>query len=771
MTPLLTRSSSALAGLRTWLVARSMAHPRAVIAATAVITVLLGAQIPRIRIDTDPTHMLPADFPVRRYNDRVDRDFALHPNVVVVGMVRPAGILTGEGLRAVADLTEAITRLPGVAARDVSSLATVEDLTADGGTLHLRPLLASAPAGQGALASWRARVLSNPLFRGRYISADGTATALYVPVTSSGNSKAVADSIRGLLPRDGTFYVTGDSVARDTLGAEVFGQMAIFSPLAALTMCLVLWFVFRSGLLIAANMAVACISAIWSMGLFVALGVPIHIMSSMAPVFLMAIATDTVHIFNELAFRFHETGDKRRAIGGALAAVGGPIALSDVTTAIGFASLATATILPIKIFGLTVAVGTLVILLTSFTLVPAILALVPPERLPRPRRTSAAPWLERLGRLCVRRARAIGLASLAVLLVAGLGLSRIRVNDNIIHWFKPGSALRTADTMLNEKLGGSATGYLVVEGAADDALEEPSALALMDGLQRELEKNPRVGKTSSVVDSLRRTSLVLHDGDPRFDRIPATRAEAAQYLLLLGMSARPEELDHAIDPAHRQAIIFLQLRSWDSDVMKAVLASTEAYLAGHHSPAVRAVRPAGVATFNLGWSAEVLSGMLESFSLGLAVVLLVLVLAQRSLVWGAVTFLPLLATIVVLYGAVGLIGKDFDMAIAVLSTLSVGLAIDFAIHFVGRLRERMRERGPLSGALVWTVARPGRGIALNAVLFAFGFSTMVFADLMPYVTVAVLMIAIMLVAAVLTLLLLPGVILRWRRWLFAEGLP
>ena len=49
------------------------------------------------------------------------------------------------------------------------------------------------------------------------------------------------------------------------------------------------------------------------------------------------------------------------------------------------------------------------------------------------------------------------------------------------------------------------------------------------------------------------------------------------------------------------------------------------------------------------------------------------------------------------------------MPISVLSTLSLGLAVDFAIHFVSRFQQRYRETRDLEAALVWTVARPGRG--------------------------------------------------------------
>lgn len=774
---MLDRTLNALTGF-------SIQRPRLVISLTIAFTLAFGSFLPRMAVDTDPKHMLPATSPVRQHNDRVEQEFALHADVIVLGVVNEGGIFNRDTLRVVSRLTAEIQGLAGVVSRDVTSLTTVDDVTADGGGLAVRPLLREVPETEAELSALRRAVAGNPLLIGRVVSRDATVTAISVPLEPSANGKKIADEIRRLLPKEPSgdrYLLAGDPVARDTFGAEMFRQMALFSPAAGLVMCIALWLMFRSLPLVAANMGVAVVGIVWSMGLLVGLGFPVHIMSSMSPVFLMAIATDSVHIFNELAFQLRETGgktdegQKRRAVLDAMAAIGKPVFYSDVTTAAGFAALATASIVPVRIFGLVVAFGTLVILLMSFTLVPAILALLPGERIGRiARQAREVPEQEpsrlvRLGEFCQGRARAIAAGGALALAVAAVGLFRIHVNNNMVHWFKPGSSVRGADRVLNERLGGTATGYLVVQGRAPDAMKDPSLLRAIEGLQRELERDPLVGKTSSVVDVVKRVNLALHRDDPAFDRVPDSAEEVAQDLFLLGTSAKPSDLDNLVDYPFQQANVVLQIKSWDAGAMRGVIRRTAEHLARHPLPGGASVQPAGIAHFNMVWSDEVLWGMLESFLAGLALVLALLVAQTRSLRWGAVAFLPLLFTIAVIYGVVGLVGKDFDMPVAVLSTLSLGMAVDFAIHFVGRFQQRHRERGDLSEALVFTVARPGRGIFLNALLFASGFAVMVFAELTPYVTVGVLMAAVMLLSALASVVFLPGLISLFRGALLEGG--
>jgi hypothetical protein len=748
-------------------------HPRLVLGIILLGTLLFGSQVPRIRTDTDPKNMLPATSAVRQYNDQVEGWFGLHPDVLVVGVWSDAGIFTPDTLARIARVTGEVLRLPGVIARDVVALPTVNDVTIAGGALQARPLLDGVPRDAGEADRLRRQVLGNPLFVNRLASADGRTTALYVPIEKGADGRAIADAIRRIAQKDSgpeRYFIAGDPVARDTFGTEMFRQMGLFSPLAGMLMCAVLFVMFRSWWLVAANMVVAMLAIVWAMGLFIGLGIPVHIMASMSPVFLMAISTDTVHIFNEFGFRRREVGDRREAIRQTMEAVGTPVLFSDLTTIAGFASLAIGPIIPVRVFGLLVAFGTLVILLMSFTLVPALLALAGPGRSvaagtePEP----GSRWLARVGQACVAWRTGVVLVGAVVVAVSAVGIAQIRINNNMLAWFKPGSDIRVADAQLSRWLGGAATLYLVADGGRADAVTEPGFLTAIEALQRRIEREPVVGKTVSVADVVKRVHRVLGDDDPSREVVPDSPEAVAQALLLFSMAARPRDLNNLVDDPYRKANVIVQLRSWDAVETEALLGEVRRHLAARPIPGAE-VKPAGIAYFNMVWNAEVLVGMLEGFIASCALVLVLLALDYRSVRWGVASFLPLLFTVVVIYGVVGFAGKDFDMPISVLSTLSLGLAVDFAIHFVSRFQQRYREARDLEAALVWTVARPGLGILKNALLFASGFAVMLFAALTPYVTVGAFMIAIMLLSALATVVYLPALIALFPRWL-ARGL-
>ena len=137
------------------------------------------------------------------------------------------------------------------------------------------------------------------------------------------------------------------------------------------------------------------------------------------------------------------------------------------------------------------------------------------------------------------------------------------------------------------------------------------------------------------------------------------------------------------------------------------------------------------------------SGMLAAFVSAFAVVLILMVLLFRSLRWGLLAMVPMTATVLLVYGTIGYIGRDYDMPLAVLSTLVLGIGVDFAIHFIERFRSLVRELGSSMRAFSEMFEEPGRAITRNALVIGVGFVPLLFSSLVPYVVVGVLLMTIM----------------------------
>ena len=141
----------------------------------------------------------------------------------------------------------------------------------------------------------------------------------------------------------------------------------------------------------------------------------------------------------------------------------------------------------------------------------------------------------------------------------------------------------------------------------------------------------------------------------------------------------------------------------------------------------------------------------------------------RSPLWGLLSMIPLSITIGLIYGIIGLIGKDYDMPVAVLSSLSLGLAIDYAIHFLVRSRDLYRKFGDWDSTLNALFDEPARAISRNIIVIGVGFLPLLLAPLVPYKTVGVLISAILVTAGAASLIVLPAILSVARKYFFKES--
>lgn len=753
----------------------SINHPKVTIILAFLITLIFATQFPKIKTDTDPKNMLPASSDVRVYNDQMEKTFALHKDVIVLGIVNEKSIFNASTLEKIERITNEILLLKGVVLQDVTSFTTADNVIAENNNLIVKPLLTDIPQTSEEMEVFRKTLFENPIWVDRLISQDGKTTAIYVPLEPGANGKEIAEKIKEIVKKEKgeeKYYVAGDPVARDTFGAEMFKQMALFSPLAGMIMLVALFLMFGNLSLVFSILAVAMMSVVWSMGLLIGLGFPVHIMSSMIPVFLMAISTDSIHIFNEFYFRFNEIKDKKKAVMDTINSVGAPVRYTALATAVGFGVLAIGGIIPVRVFGLFVAFGTMVIRLMSFTFLPAVMMLIKEDKLLKTSQRDsfekgASVWLGKLGRFATGRPKLLLSIGFIFLLLAIVGITQIRVNNNMVKWFKEKSEVREADKIMNTNLGGTSLGYLVAQGNLEEAMKEPENLKYLEAVQKDLHNVEIVGKTTSLADLVKRINRVMSQDNPQYEKIPEDKKVIAQYLFMFGMAAKPSTLDNLVDYPYQQANLMVQLKTWDAQAMQKVIDRVEAYQKSHPNGNLQ-FKPAGIAYFNLVWNNEVLFDMIKMFGLALVLVFLILSFNFRSFKWGLVSYFPLIFTILLIYGVIGFVGKGFDMPISVLSTLSLGMAVDFAIHFVKRFKQRLVEENDLHKALIWTVERPGKGILRNALLFSLAFSVMIFASLTPYITVGIFIASLMMVSAFLTLIYLPAFIILFQKFLMPK---
>ncbi len=827
-------------------------------------------QLHHITVDTDPENMLSQNEPVRAFHHEAKERFGLS-DIVVVGIINhqhEQGVFNAESLKRIYQLTEFAKRLQwdgeGVISIDLIAPSTVDNIEQGGlGSVNFSWLMPAPPKTDEAALKVLQRAQNIPFLNGTLVSEDGQALALYLPITQKDLSYRIRsellDFTRDWADHGDEVHITGLPVAEDTFGVEMFIQMAISAPLAMLVIFLLLWWFFKKLILVVSPMIIAMVSSLATMGLLIATGNTIHIMSSMIPIFIMPIAVlDAVHILSEFFDRYPVYKDRRKAVEEVMNTLFAPMLFTTLTTMAGFGSLMLTPIPPVQVFGLFIAIGVFLAWLWTILFIPAYIMLIDEKRLEgyghhvgEEDHSTLGRALNATGKFTTRRPWAVIALTVVAVVVAGYGISKIVVNDNPTRWFEAEHPIRVADRVLNEHFGGTYMAYLElsapdnagtvdkqgllqqlasrqadgeamgntpepyrqfaaaidqgdsrnagsfmaglaelaeqgIANASDedyyawddiqlfleeqqqrnDLFKQPEVLRWMETLQAHLLDNPQVGKVNSLTDVVKTVYRELQLGEDSQFRIPDSANAVAQTLITYQNSHRPHDLWHFVTPDYRRTVLWLQLSSGDNKDMEAVVQTLDDFMASNPPPEAINSQWFGLTYINVVWQGKMVSGMLEAFLGSFVVVLIMMIALFRSLILGVLAMIPLAVTVGLIYGIIGLIGKDYDMPVAVLSALSLGLAVDYAIHFLARARILVQDSGNWRDAVPKIFGEPARAISRNAIILGAGFLPLLAAPLVPYQTVGIFIASIILSAGAATLLILPAILTLMKKLIF-----
>jgi predicted RND superfamily exporter protein len=249
-------------------------------------------------------------------------------------------------------------------------------------------------------------------------------------------------------------------------------------------------------------------------------GIYFSILTTTLPVFLIALGSAYgIHLINdyyaELRIERHNfTKEEHKAIiYASIHKVGKPIILAGITTLIGFGSLATSPIIPLKHFSLFSCIGVATALIVTMTFIPSLL-LVRKHAL-NAKTTAKKSKLDNLfsylAEAVERKKILIFIMAGAIIIVSVFGISKVIVDNILIANFKKTEDIRVADKMIRANFGGTKIFNVIIDGKEKGAMTDPEILKAMDDLDSYLENNfEDVGKVLSFTDFLKRMNKVMN---------------------------------------------------------------------------------------------------------------------------------------------------------------------------------------------------------------------------------------------------------------------
>lgn len=711
--------------------------PWLVLGISLALTVVFFLQMKeKSRLETDLDKYMPQEHPAFVYSAMAEEWFGIKDGIIFA-LENENGIYNTETLDTIKRLTKRLQKLKQINKSDVMSLYTADNIIGTEDGMDVKPFYKRVPKTQEKFDKIRQNIRSNEMIQGRLVSESETVTLIVAELEDGVFSQEFYNEILELAASYETenikVYVVGRPIIEGTMALLGPADMKKMIPIVLLVIIVVLYITLRNIKNTILTMLVVVMSTIWAFGLMAVVGIPIYAVSTMLPVMLIAIGVAYgVHLYSHLElFLKHNPGaTKTEAISDMLKIMGRPVIMTAVTTAVGFVSLLTSQVYPVKYFGLFTGFGVLVAMIFSLVFIPAgIMAFGLPKFKPAKGKSQIASKIT-AGILKYKYVSIIGTALVIILMI--VGTQKIWISASFLSKFEKDSDIVLTDKFINSHFGGTTMLNLVLDANGEkDVFKKPEVLKLVDKMQTTIETDvPEVGTTFALTNFLKRMNKVMHGDDEAFDIIPDSKNLVAQYLLLYEMSGDPKNLAKAINYDYSRLNVNIQLKSDDSKAINSAIDIVNTYDQELKDMGIT-INFAGSGYKGLVFSDLILEGQIMSLILSILIVIILLSIMFKNITVGLISAVPILVTALIGFGVMGFLNIPLNPTTALLSSIAVGIGIDYAVHFLEQYRRNALSSSTKQEAAQKTMAHTGRAISFNAVVVIMGFLVLIFSVFPP----------------------------------------
>lgn len=695
----------------------------AVLAALVVLTAVCAWGATRVGVDNSVEVWFVDDDPALAAYHRFQDVFG-NDEVVAIAVHDERGLLTPEGLALIRKVGDAAAGVEGVAR--VTSLTTVSDVRsyadADGiEVLDVGPLVRDGQVDA-------ARVLADPLLVGRLVSADGKTALVIAQMRAMGDVDAKRHGVlvglqAAVAPITGEYRTAGIGVVYDALNQLSTVDSAIFIVLSYVVIVGVLWVLMGRVLAMVVSMASVGVAAVWLMGAYGFAGRDINMVTMILPTLVLIIGvSDCVHVMNHVAeLAPGWKGTRRELVRTAAGFVFWPCLFNTVTTAVGFASLATAPMAVLRDLGIFAAIGLAGAFLVALTVVPIALLSARVEPVLSDRGKVQA-LVDACADLALRRPAAVLVGTAFVSLVSLLGIARMEVDTYSIDYLRASHPVRQHSDWIEANLGPYTPLEFVVSGGG--RVDRPEVLAALDAWERAMEAHPQVGWASSVADVAKRLNREL-SADHR-DAVPTDPAAIEQSFLLY--TASPDvDLSTQVQGDWAGARVTVGIPMLSAGEMGRLIGELTALA---KLPDGVTVEVTGYLPLYVHMMDYIVRSQLSSFGLAFVLIFSIIAILFRSVKLAALAVPANLVPILLTLGVMGFAGIRLDVATVTIGAIVLGLVVDDTVQFLYRYQHELaRLNGDSEAATRATVRTLGRSLVITAMVLALGFSVLGFAGI------------------------------------------
>jgi predicted RND superfamily exporter protein len=427
---------------------------------------------------------------------------------------------------------------------------------------------------------------------------------------------------------------------------------------------------------------------------------------------------------------------------------------AGVTQIIGFGSLITSSVRPVRDLGAWAAAGILFMTLAAFTALPALLALLGGSQRAVTLRGEEAG--RRFGLFvsdwAMRRRKFVLTLTALVAVLSLLGLPRLTVESNVLRYFRPDHPVRAQVERLERQGIGTATVELVVRRTDGATVKDVPTLVGLAAVTRALREDPAVEGVVSAGD-------MLEEAVQRARRLLPIPDEGLRLIAIkrLPHGEQGDTFTSFFADSDRATHVTLFVRQIGYHELDALTARLR--VAAARGLPGASVEVTGEYPLLLEMQRVLLQTLGWSLLTALPLVYVIFWVLTRSAWMGVLALIPNAWPVLLQLGVMGWLHVPLDVASVMVASIVTGIVMDDTLHSLGHFREFLRDRGPAL-AIRETLQRTAGAFVLTGGILVVGFGTCALSSFAPTQRFGGLSALALAVAAMADLVMVPALLAR-----------
>ncbi|MBW3694872.1 RND family transporter [Vibrio sp. T187] len=702
--------------------------------------------------------------------DEIQTTFAKTDNLAIVVAPADGNVFTPETLTLIQELTVDAWQVPY--SSRVDSLANYQHTEAIEDDLLVEDLLYEEYLfTPERISKVKDIALNEPLLKNSLVSANGDVTVVNVTVQLPEIDKTrevqeVIVAINDMLAKfqqaypDVEFHKAGIIAMNNAFMTSAQEDSSTLVPLMLLVVLVFLTFMLRSFFSVVATLLVIISSIVATMGLSGWAGMFLSTATVNVPTLVLTLAVaDCVHVIVTMRQAMQRGMEKAQAIQYSIQLNFIPILITSVTTAIGFLMMNMSDSPVLRDFGNLSALGVMIACLLSVSLLPALLKILPVKTLPKVSETSdEVTFMDKLGDFVVSNRKALLPISTLVIVGAASLIPLNKVNDESVKYFDNSSEFRQAADFMEQTISGMTNISIAIKSNESQGIADPVFLQAIGDFTDWLRVQPETDHVATLSDVYMRLNKNMHGDDDSYYKLPLDRELAAQYLLLYEMSL-PYGLDlnNQINVDKSSIKMVLTVDNLGSVELVELEERIYAWFA-ENAPQYQVLASSPSLMFaHIGETN--MTSMLSTLPITLVLISALMIFALRSVRLGMISLVPNIAPAIIGFGLWALISGEINLGLSVVVTLTLGIVVDDAVHFLSKYQRARIEGKSAEEAVRYAFHTVGRALWITTVVLVAGFSVLAMSSFRLNSDMGLLSAIVIFIALVVDFVLLPSLLM------------